>query len=128
MSSLEGGRLEENRRFTHINELFTCHYCGQNVLPLKTGCRNHCPSCLSSQHVDDYPGDRANSCHGQLSAYSYSINSKKGLVLHFVCERCGKEGNNKAACDDPLQPDDYQKILSLGCQGERKKKRTTTRF
>ena len=103
----------ETSRFTHINTSFTCEYCQGLVQPLRVGCRNHCPFCLSSKHVDHFPGDRANDCHGQLRAVSYEMHSKKGLLLTFQCEQCGFKGRNKAACDDPVQPDDYDRILKL---------------
>lgn len=85
-----------------------------NVLALESkGCRNHCPFCLCSKHVDIMPGDRANDCHGKLEAVGYELNSKKGIVLRFKCDKCGGTYNNKSAHDDPRQPDDYDKILSL---------------
>ena len=99
--------------FTVINESFSCEYCGAEVFSLKTGCRNHCPSCLSSKHVDHFPGDRAQSCHGQLRAYGYSSTPKKGIILYFRCVKCGFEGRNKAALDDPTQADSYDAILRL---------------
>lgn len=102
------------RNFTHINESFTCAFCGREVHPLKIGgCRNHCPYCLSSVHVDLLPGDRSNPCKGRLEATGYETNPKKGLVLIFTCVKCGKITKNKAATEDPEQPDDYDQILLL---------------
>ena len=101
------------QNFKVINEEFTCEYCHKHVTKLKTGCRNHCPHCLSSKHVDVMPGDRACECHGQLQAYDYDLTSNKGLVLLFKCRRCGEERRNKAALDDMQLPDNYDKILSL---------------
>jgi hypothetical protein len=54
----------EHSRFTHINESFACAACGRQVSPRTSGCRNHCPFCLVSRHVDIHPGDRANQCQG----------------------------------------------------------------
>jgi len=100
-------------KFTAINESFICRWCAVKVLPLKKGCRNHCPRCLSSQHLDIYPGDRASACGGKLTAIGYETSSKKGIILKFRCLSCGFEGNNRAATDDPFQPDDYEAILQL---------------
>jgi DNA-directed RNA polymerase subunit RPC12/RpoP len=100
-------------RFTHINESFTCEKCGENVPQAATGCRNHCPHCLTSKHVDVFPGDRANQCQGLLEAIGYDLDSKKGIVLIFRCAKCGQETRNKANRDDPLCPDNYDKILLL---------------
>jgi len=59
------------------------------------------------------PGDRKNLCHGKLEAKAYELNPKKGLVINFICQKCGESGRNKSAVDDPRQPDDYDLILSL---------------
>ena len=102
-----------NARFTHLNPGFNCENCGQDVQPLKTGCRNHCPHCLFSKHVDINPGDRANSCKSLMEPISYHLNSKKGIILSFQCLECGQVTNNKAALEDVQQPDSYDRILSL---------------
>lgn len=100
-------------RFTHINEAFSCESCGEAVPPATTGCRNHCPFCLTSKHVDIFPGDRANNCHGLLKAVSYELDGKKGLILTFKCQKCGAITRNVANRDDRVCPDNYDKILSL---------------
>ncbi|MCX6117289.1 MAG: RNHCP domain-containing protein [Proteobacteria bacterium] len=99
-------------QFTHINENFVCEYCGRHVQKAKTGCRNHCPFCLSSKHVDINPGDRANECRGQLKANGYELDGKKGIVLLFLCQKCGQKTRNKSLRDGP-DPDDYDLILKL---------------
>ena len=81
--------------------------------PRASGCRNHCPFCLASKHVDVNPGDRANPCQGLMDAIDYELSSKKGLVLIYRCRRCGEVTRNMAAQEDPLQPDDYALILRL---------------
>ena len=45
---------------------FTCKVCGRLVVPegAGSGHRNHCPNCLSSQHLDNEPGDREADCGG----------------------------------------------------------------
>jgi hypothetical protein len=104
--------MNATSRFTHINESFVCDYCGMDVPPAGLGCRNHCPFCLSSKHVDHFPGDRASTCHGRLVAESYEVNAKKGIVLIFRCLKCNIRSRNKALCRG-LAPDDYDKILKL---------------
>ncbi len=99
--------------FTHRNESFICESCGRQVPPRKKSCRNHCPFCLSSKHVDINPGDRANSCGGLMKAIDYDLNSKKGLVLIFECSLCGFRGTNISAYEDEIEPDDYDLILKL---------------
>ena len=103
----------ETPSFTHKNDPFTCEACGRAVPPRAAGCRNHCPFCLASKHVDINPGDRANSCQGLMDAIDYELSSKKGLVLVYRCRRCGEVTRNMAAHEDPVQADDYARILAL---------------
>lgn len=100
-------------RFVKINDSFTCENCGQHVPLAKRTCRNHCPFCLFSKHVDIFPGDRANECRGLLEPIGYEQHSKKGLMLRFRCRRCREETRNIALLDDPLCPDNYDQILLL---------------
>ena len=91
------------RRFTEIDEEFVCENCGKNVPKLGYSCRNHCPFCLHSKHVDKNPGDRQESCHGILVPVSMEINSKKGYVIVFKCKKCGEIRRNKVAKDDNME-------------------------
>ncbi len=100
-------------KFTHNNDAFICEGCASVVKPAQSGCRDHCPFCLQGKHVDINPGDRANPCQGVLEPRSYFLNPKKGIVLVFRCRRCGAEVRNKAAHEDEIQADDYDKILSI---------------
>ena len=43
------------KRFTKIDEEFICENCGEKVEKLGYTCRNHCPHCLYSKHVDINP-------------------------------------------------------------------------
>lgn len=89
-------------RFTKIDEEFICHNCGKKVAKLGYTSRNHCPTCLHSKHVDINPGDRSETCHGDLIPVSVEIDSKKGYVIIFKCEKCGAIRKNKAAEDDNI--------------------------
>ncbi len=88
--------------FTVIDEEFTCEYCGNKVNKLGYSCRNHCPKCLHSKHVDKNPGDREEMCHGDLEPIGIEIDSKKGYVIIFRCKKCGMIRKNKAAKDDDM--------------------------
>ncbi|MBQ9657625.1 MAG: RNHCP domain-containing protein [Clostridia bacterium] len=98
----------ESSKFTEIDEEFKCENCGKTVSKLGYSCRNHCPYCLYSKHLDKNPGDRAEDCHGILKPIGLEINSKKGYVIVFECQKCGAIRKNKAAKDD-----DMQKIIEL---------------
>lgn len=90
------------RKFTEIDEPFICENCGKEVGPLNYSCRNHCPYCLYSKHVDINPGDREETCHGMLEPIGIEITNKKGYVIIHKCKKCGKIRKNKAATDDNM--------------------------
>lgn len=107
------------RRFTvqGTNEGFACGHCGAEVRPLANGSvRNHCPVCLWSLHVDVFPGDRANPCRGPMRPVGVDQSGKKGWMIVHRCETCGFTGRNKAALDDPVQPDDYEELVRLSAR------------
>jgi len=91
------------RVFTKIDEEFICENCGNKVTKLGYSCRNHCPTCLHSKHVDINPGDREESCHGLLEPVKVEISSKKGYVIIHRCKRCGALRKNVAAQDDNME-------------------------
>ncbi len=93
--------------FIPREEAFTCEHCGTAVEPLSGGTyRDHCPRCLWSKHVDDLgPGDRASLCKGLLRPVGIDTDSKKGFVILYACEKCGKRHRNRSAPDDDLAVD-----------------------
>ena len=92
----------ESSKFTEIDEEFICENCGKKVSKLGYSCRNHCPHCLYSKHVDINPGDRLENCSGILEPFEIEYNSKKGYVIVFKCQKCGKIRKNKMAKDDNM--------------------------
>ena len=98
----KGEKMLEKGKFTEIDEEFICDNCGRKVPKLGYSCRNHCPYCLHSKHVDKNPGDRQEQCHGDLEPVSLEINGKKGYVIVFKCKKCGAIRKNKAAKDDNM--------------------------
>lgn len=93
----------DNKKFTKIDEEFKCENCGNQVEKLGYTSRDHCPKCLHSKHVDINPGDRAETCHGDLVPVSVELNPKKGYVIIYKCKKCGKLKKNKAAEDDNME-------------------------
>ena len=89
-------------KFTEIDENFKCEHCGKEVKKLGYSCRNHCPYCLYSKHVDINPGDREEECKGMLEPIGIEINSKKGYIIVFKCIKCGAIRKNKVAEDDNM--------------------------
>lgn len=92
----------EQKKFIEMDEEFICENCGKTVSRLGYSCRNHCPYCLHSKHVDKNPGDREEKCHGDLEPISLEMNGKKGYVIIFRCKKCGMIRKNKAAKDDNM--------------------------
>lgn len=85
-----------------VNEGFTCLRCKMPVKPQEGGsCRNHCPFCLWSLHVDlNTPGDRLNECKGLMKPVGIELNKKKGTRVIHVCQLCGIKAYNRIAPDD----------------------------
>lgn len=92
----------EASKFTEIDEEFICENCNKEVSKLGYSCRNHCPYCLHSKHVDINPGDRLETCHGTLEPIEIEQSNKKGYVIVFKCKKCGQIRKNKAAKDDDM--------------------------
>ena len=91
-------------QFQRKIEDFECENCGFFVAG--NGYTNHCPECLYSKHLDDFPGDRANFCGGMMKPISYLASGDES-VLHR-CEICGHEKWNKL-----LGEDDRDILISL---------------
>src|SRR3989344_1996075 len=91
-------KMQERHRFIKINEGFTCENCGRDVNALSTGsCRNHCPHCLYSKHVDgELPGDRSSSCSGLMEPIELGKNGREFVLTHR-CTKCGQIRRNKTA-------------------------------
>ena len=88
------------KQFTKRDEEFICENCGKKVSKLGYTSRDHCPYCLYSKHVDNMPGDREGDCKGLLKPMQVELDSKKGYVIIYKCEKCGAIRKNKAAEDD----------------------------
>lgn len=106
--------MTETSKFTVRNESFACIHCGTEVLPLAAGgCRNHCPQCFYSLHLDIHPGDRASDCKGVLEPVAIESHSKKGYMIVHRCQQCGHVTRNKVTLEDPVQPDNFERMLEL---------------
>lgn len=95
------------KTFNEIDEAFTCEKCGFKVDRLGYSCRDHCPNCLYSKHVDINPGDRKNECRGLLEPIGIT-KFKDTFKIIYRCEKCGKEHKNVVAKDDNIN-----KIITL---------------
>jgi hypothetical protein len=85
------------KQFQRRVENFACQNCG--ALIIGNGYTNHCTHCLWSRHVDQYPGDRAESCDGMMQPILLEGSSPNYRILHR-CMRCGFERVNAVQPDD----------------------------
>ena len=88
-----------SQTFIKNQEDFTCEHCGAAVVG--NGYTNHCPKCLWSKHVDNFPGDRVSACGGLMRPTGYERVGGEFVVLQR-CERCGVEKKNKLSAEDDL--------------------------
>ena len=107
----------EQKRFSKLDDGFTCVHCGRRVEPLGYSSRNHCPFCLWSRHVDINPGDRSNPCGGDLEPISAVPDPKKGYIIISKCRKCGEIRRCRAAHEAKTQPDDIKLIIQLTTRG-----------
>ena len=98
----------DTKKFKMIDEAFTCIVCNKNVEPLSYTARDHCPYCLCSLHVDEYPGDRLCKCLGVLRPIGIEKGKKDSLKIIYRCDKCGMIKKNKMAIDD-----NYDLILKV---------------
>lgn len=84
------------------NESFICKVCGKTVVPNGAGSkhRNHCPYCLSSQHLDIEPGDRTADCGGVMEPIAVWVRKNNEWAIIHRCKICGMLSSNRIAADD----------------------------
>lgn len=94
------------------NAAFQCGNCGAKIEPLTNGSfRNHCPVCLYSKHMDNFPGDRASECKGLMKPIGLDYSGKKGYQLIHQCTKCQKVGRNKVAINT-IQADNLIQFMT----------------
>ncbi len=71
--------------------------CG--TLVVGDGYTNHCPNCLWSRHVDNFPGDRACECRGLMQPVSVECKAGEFRIIHR-CKICGLEKPNRVSSLD----------------------------
>lgn len=87
------------KKFKRTKEDFKCENCGHEVKG--DGYTNHCPKCLWSKHVDNNPGDRANTCGGKMEPIEAFYEKESWFVVH-QCGKCGSKKKIKLTKDDSL--------------------------
>lgn len=95
------------KKFKMIDVAFTCRNCGTEVSPLGYTARDHCPKCLYSIHIDNNPGDRSNTCLGDLVPINIE-KFKDTYKIIYKCNKCNEIKKNIMADDD-----DFNVILKI---------------
>ena len=89
------------KQFTMKDEMFICENCQKKVEKLHYTARDHCPFCLYSKHVDIFPGDRKNNCHGLLKPVGIE-KFKNTYKIVYRCQKCHHVHKNIMANDDNM--------------------------
>lgn len=85
------------KKFQRTPEDFVCDNCAAEVKG--NGYTDHCPKCLYGKHVDIFPGDRLEECHGLLQPIA--VLERKGVrSLEYQCQNCGELSKNRLAEND----------------------------
>ncbi len=85
-----------------INESFICLNCKKKIWPASRTCRNHCPHCFASTHIDDkIPWDRKANCNWNMFPINFEYKTNWTKIL-FKCIKCEKEHRNKQTDDDNI--------------------------
>ncbi|OHA87678.1 MAG: hypothetical protein A3A96_03275 [Candidatus Zambryskibacteria bacterium RIFCSPLOWO2_01_FULL_39_39] len=84
-------------KFKRKIEDFTCENCGEDVDG--NGYTNHCPHCLWSKHVDNFPGDRGADCGGLMCPIDTKESGREWCVIQ-KCQKCKKIHKNKISTAD----------------------------
>ncbi len=98
----------DDKRFTMKDESFICDVCGNKVEKLNYTARDHCNYCLSSRHLDIFPGDRKSNCGGILVPIDVEKSSKDKYKIVYKCNKCGEIKKNVMASDD-----NFDEILEI---------------
>ena len=69
------------KKFNMVDETFICENCNKEVQKLNYTARDHCPYCLYSKHVDINPGDRMNTCCGELHRNIIAKDDNMDLII-----------------------------------------------
>jgi rubrerythrin len=85
------------KKFQRKIEDFVCEHCGAAVTG--NGYTDHCPVCLYGKHVDIFPGDRLEECHGLLMPIAI-IEQRGRRSLEYQCQKCGETMTNRVADED----------------------------
>lgn len=87
---------------TVLNGTFTCAWCGLTVGACvgDDARRNHCPSCLHSQHVLNHVEGGTSECQGRMSPIAVAVLRTGDWMVIHRCVRCDELTSNPVCADD----------------------------
>ncbi len=91
--------MKSERRFQKRVEDFICDNCKKKVEG--DGYTDHCPRCLWSKHLDISPGDRRESCEGDMKPIMVKVTGGKNII-YYRCLSCGVIRKVKAVEGDSI--------------------------
>ena len=93
------------KRFQKRMEDFVCENCSATTIG--DGFTNHCSSCLTSKHVDIFPGDRKEECGGLMPVTHVEKKGEKYTLTH-TCTACKQQVG-----DNFRDSDSFEALISL---------------
>ncbi|SBU98044.1 RNHCP domain-containing protein [Streptomyces sp. Ncost-T6T-1] len=83
-------------------DTFTCVRCGLTVAAYAPdgSRRNHCPSCLHSQHLVDHVEGGRSDCEGRMTPISIAVLRTGDWMVVHRCTRCDELTSNPVCGDD----------------------------
>ncbi len=81
------------KKFRKVKENFICDNCGYKNIG--DGFTNHCSECFYSKHVDIFPGDRLEDCHGLMKPVDIQTSKGGKYVIFHKCLKCGEISKDK---------------------------------
>lgn len=83
-------------------DTFTCVRCGLTVAAYAPdgSRRNHCPSCLHSQHLVDHVKGGRSDCEGRMAPISIAVLRTGDWMVVHRCTRCDELTSNPVCGDD----------------------------
>ncbi|MEU7137331.1 RNHCP domain-containing protein [Streptomyces sp. NPDC046261] len=83
-------------------DTFTCVRCGLTVSTLAAdgSRRNHCPSCLHSQHVHDHVEGGPSECRSRMTPIAIAVLRTGDWMIIHRCVRCDELTSNPVCADD----------------------------
>ncbi|WP_031035452.1 RNHCP domain-containing protein [Streptomyces sp. NRRL F-5650] len=95
-------RTPSNTPNTVLAGTFTCAWCGLTVSAAAGDGtrRNHCPSCVHSQHVLDHVEGGPSDCRGRMSPISVAVLRTGDWMVIHRCVRCDELTSSPICADD----------------------------